>query len=232
MLVDVIIPALNEEESIASVIEGIPRQLIRRIVVVDNGSTDRTAERAISAGADVVIEKTPGYGSAMRKGVETLFSSPPEAVVFMDGDGSDNPSEMESLISPIREGRIDLVIGSRMRGRRERGALRPAQLLGNRLACFLLKGLYGEETTDLGPFRVIRWDALMLLDMSDRAFGWTAEMQAKAGRARLRVLEVPVSYNRRLGKSKISGTLRGSYYAGRDILTTLWKLRRWSINDK
>lgn len=220
--VSVIIPALNEEQALPHVLREIPRDRVAEIIVVDNGSTDRTAGVATAAGARVVREPRRGYGLACLRGIAAL---PPDTdvVVFLDGDHSDDPGDLPSILTPIQEGWADLVIGSRTLGRRERGALLPQQIAGNRLATFLVSLLFRKRYTDLGPFRAIRRDSLNLLGMKDRDFGWTIEMQVKAVRAGLRVVEVPVSYRRRIGRSKISGTWAGTARAGWKIIWTIMK---------
>jgi glycosyltransferase involved in cell wall biosynthesis len=223
MRIAVIIPALDEERSLPKVLGEIPRGLASEIVVVDNGSRDRTPEVARASGATVLREPRAGYGQACLTGIAYLAKSPPDVVVFVDGDYSDRASEMADLVAPIVEGRADFVVGSRVLGTRERGALAPHARWGNWLATRLLRALYGCRFTDLGPFRAIRYETLLALDMRDRDYGWTAEMQAKAARAGVRSAEVPVSYHRRIGKSKITGTVRGTVAAGYKILATiLW----------
>jgi len=220
--IDVVIPALNEEDALPHVLAEIPKT-VRRVVVADNGSTDRTAEVAKQAGAIVVHEPKRGYGAACLKALRLLADDPPDVVVFLDGDHSDHPSELPLLIAPIAEGRAELVIGSRTRGRLESGALTPQQRVGNAIACAALRLLYRAEYTDLGPFRAIRWDALQRLHMVDENWGWTVEMQVKAAKLGVRHAEVPVSYRSRIGVSKVSGTLRGTLGASRKIL---WVLAR------
>lgn len=220
--VDVIIPALDEAKSIGLVLAALPQDHIRRVVVADNGSTDGTADLARAGGAEVVTAARRGYGSACLSGLAHLRATgPPEVVVFLDGDYSDHPEELPSLVEPILAGRADLVIGSRVLGQRERGALLPQARAGNFVACTLIRLLYGTRYTDLGPFRAIRWEALERLEMVDPTFGWTAEMQVKALRQGLRVVDVPVSYRKRVGVSKITGTVRGTVLAGYKILTTV-----------
>jgi glycosyltransferase involved in cell wall biosynthesis len=224
--VDVVIPARDEEASLPLVLAALPRPPVRRVVVCDNASRDRTAEAARAGGAVVVAEGRPGYGAACLAALAWLRShQPPEIVVFLDADYSDHPEELPSLVAPIAAGEADLVIGSRTRGRRERGALLPQARAGNWVACLLIRLLYGHRCTDLGPFRALRWSALEHLGMADRNFGWTAEMQVKALRSGLAVREVPVSYRRRVGVSKITGTVRGTLLAGGKIL---WTVLRYS----
>jgi len=221
----VLIPALNERDSLPRVLGDLPRDLLSEILVVDNGSTDGTGDVARKHGATVVREERRGYGRACLTGLEHLGDV--DIVVFLDADYSDDPTELPEVVRPIIEGRADMVIGSRTRGERERGALLPQARFGNLLSVYLIRTLCGETYTDLGPFRAVRKDALDLLAMVDEDFGWTVEMQVKAPRARLRSVEVPVRYRRRIGKSKISGTLRGSVRAGEKILRTIWRFHRW-----
>ena len=220
--IDVIIPALNEERSLPLVIADLPRPPVRRIVVADNGSTDGTARAAREGGAEVVTAPRRGYGSACLAGLEHLRrTGTPEVVVFVDADYSDHPEELPELVAPILAGDADLVIGSRILGRHERGALLPQARAGNLVACLLIRLFYGQRFTDLGPFRAVRWEALERLRMSDPDFGWTAEMQVKAVRRGLRCAEVPVSYRHRVGVSKITGTVAGTFRAGYKILWTV-----------
>jgi glycosyltransferase involved in cell wall biosynthesis len=216
----VIIPVFNERESLPLVVADIPSQLVAEIVVVDNGSTDGTELVAKNLPVRLVREARRGYGSACLAGVSALAGSPPEVIVFLDGDYSDHPEEMPRLLDAIARG-ADLVIGSRALGLREPGALLPQARFGNLFACFLIRLLYGYRYTDLGPFRAIRWDAYQRLAMRDTNFGWTCEMQVKAVRQKLRIAEVPVSYRRRVGISKITGTLAGTLAAGYKILWTI-----------
>lgn len=217
--VDVVIPALDEEAALPHVLRALPP--VRRVVVADNGSRDRTAEVARAAGAEVVHEPRRGYGAACLAALAHLAADPPDVVVFLDGDHSDHPEELPQLIAPITDARAELVIGSRVLGQAERGALTPQQRVGNAIACGALRVVYGARYTDLGPFRAIRWASLMRLDMRDRDYGWTVEMQVKAARLGVRHVEVPVSYRRRIGSSKVSGTLRGTIGASHKILWTL-----------
>lgn len=221
----VIIPALNEERSIGQVIGDIPRGLVTEIVVVDNGSTDSTAQVASDSGATVVDEGRMGYGQACLAGISYIKSSSymPDIIVFLDGDYSDYPQEMKTLISPITEDGYDLVIGSRTIGERQKGALLPQALVGNYVATRLIKLFYGVSFTDLGPFRAIRYDKLLSLGMRDRTFGWTVEMQVKAAKKGLRCAEVPVSYRKRIGTSKITGTIAGSFMAGVKIIWMIFR---------
>ncbi|MDH3744512.1 MAG: glycosyltransferase family 2 protein [Acidobacteriota bacterium] len=220
--IDVVIPAYNEEASLPLVLAAVPRPPVRRIIVVDNASTDTTARAARAGGAVVVREERQGYGSACLTGLAHLRAdSPPSIVVFLDGDYSDSPEELPDLVAPIADGRADLVIGSRVQGQRQAGALLPQARAGNLVACLLIRLLYRHRYTDLGPFRAIRWDALEDLEMQDQDFGWTAEMQVKALKQGLSVLEVPVSYRRRIGVSKITGTVKGTLAAGYKILYTV-----------
>ena len=218
----VVIPVFNERDSLPLVVAAIPRDRVDEVVVVDNGSTDDTPLVAQGLPVRLVREDRRGYGSACLAGIAALAASPPDVVVFLDGDFSDHPEEMPALLEAIAAG-ADLVIGSRTRGHREPGALLPQARFGNALACFLIARLFGHRFTDLGPFRAIRWDALQKLGMEDRTFGWTVEMQVKAVRQGLRVAEVPVSYRRRIGVSKITGTLSGTVRAGWKILGTIAK---------
>jgi glycosyltransferase involved in cell wall biosynthesis len=230
LTVDLIIPARDEADSVAAVIAAVPREgdgwRVRRIVVVDNGSRDTTAAVARAAGAEVVSEPVAGYGRACLSGIASLRSAPPQAVAFLDADNSDDARELPLLLAPLLHEAADLVIGSRVLGNRETGAFTPVQEFGNSLASRLLRSFFGLRATDLGPFRVIRWPALESLGMRDRDFGWTVEMQARAARAGLRTVEVPVSYRRRRhGRSKIAGTLTGSVRAGWKIVATLVRVR-------
>ncbi len=221
----VIIPALNEEPSIARVLDAIPRDLAADVVVVDNGSADRTAEIAAAHGARVVREPHRGYGAACLAGIASVAET--EVVVFLDADFGDDPALLPELVQPILDGGADLVIGSRMLGGREPGALPLHSRFGNWLAGKILTHLYHQPTTDLGPFRAIRHSALKRLQMRDRGFGWTVEMQAKAARLHLPTVEVAVPYRRRIGRSKITGSVFASLRAGATILFTAFRLLGW-----
>ena len=219
-----IIPALNEEASIGAVLDDVPAGLFEQVLVVDNGSSDRTCDVARSRGAEVVAEPRRGYGHACLRALDSL---PPniDVVVFMDGDGSDVPAEAERVLAPIRDGHADLVLGSRTLGRAESGALSAHQRAGNALAVFLMRMFWGHRYTDLGPFRALRVSSLHTMGMRDRNYGWTIEMQIKAVCAGLRIVEVPVSYRRRrAGRSKVSGSLWGSFAAGVKILWIVARL--------
>ncbi len=219
-VVDVIIPARDEAACIGAVLAEIPRALVRHVVVADNGSRDGTGERALAAGARVVREESPGYGAACLAALASLPDDG-DAVAFLVADGSDDATELPRLLKPLREG-ADLVIGSRFRGTIEPGAMPRFQRVGNLVATTGLTLRFGHRVTDMGPFRVIRRDALRALAMRDRTWGWTLEMQVKAARMGLRVVEVPVSWrNRRGGEPKIGGTVRGSLAASRVILSWL-----------
>ena len=220
-VVSVVIPALNEEDPIAGVVHAVPRDIASEVIVVDNGCTDRTAERALEAGARVVSEPQRGYGRACRAGVRAVRADC-EIVIFLDGDGSDCPEAMAVLVQPITAGTHDFVIGSRTRGERERGSMNFQQVFAGRIAGLLLRLLYGVRYTDMCPFRAIRREALDQLGMREQTYGWNLEMQMRAARAGLRILEIPVNHRRRTGgESKVSGTLRGTLVAGARILLTL-----------
>jgi len=220
-----IIPALNEEAAIAQVVTAVPRDVVSQVIVVDNGSTDRTAQVARTAGAVVVPQPERGYGAACHAGV--MASEGADVLVFLDGDGSDVPQEIRLILGPIVQGRADLVIGSRLAGRREPGAMPPHALFGNWLASRVLRALYRVRITDLGSFRAIRRAALLDLGMQERTFGWPVEMIAKAARRGKRIVEVPVSYRRRIGRSKVTGTVRGSLLAAYYIFATAFRYARW-----
>lgn len=225
VVVKVIIPAFNEEHGVGRVIAEIPKHLVSEIIIVDNASTDTTAQVAVAAGATVLYEPIRGYGRACLKGIDYLKSGQvkPDIVVFLDADHSDYPEEMEQLIKPIMTQQADLVIGSRALGNKEKGSMTPQQIFGNWLATRLLKLFYGVAFTDLGPFRAITYSRLIELDMKDKTYGWTVEMQLKAAKRGFRCMEVPVRYRRRIGFSKVSGTLKGTVMAGYKILLTIFR---------
>lgn len=219
----VVIPVLDEEESLPHVLAELPRDLVDRVVVVDNGSRDRSAEVARAAGAHVVHEPRRGYGAACLRGIQETEGF--DVVVFLDGDHSDHPEDLRDLLAPLAAGRADLVIGTRMARPESRRALLPQARFGNRLATLLMRWRFGVRCSDLGPFRAIRREALLGLGMRDRDFGWTVEMQLRAHLNGLRVVEVPVRYRRRIGRSKITGTVSGTVRAGYKILRTIFTLR-------
>jgi glycosyltransferase involved in cell wall biosynthesis len=214
----VIIPALNEEAAIGQVVRKVPRALVGQILVVDNGSTDRTREFAEAAGARVIPEPARGYGAACLAGARAARDA--DILVFLDGDGSDDPAEMPAILQPILDGRVDLVIGARIPRLAEAGALPPHQRFGNRLVTWMIRLLYGVRLSDIGPFRGIPADVLRDLGMEQRTYGWPVEMVVKAVKKRRRVMNVPVSCHRRIGRSKVAGTLRGSLLAGYYLLAT------------
>jgi glycosyltransferase involved in cell wall biosynthesis len=223
-VIKVIIPAFNEANSIASVINEIPSS-VTEIVVVNNNSTDDTVKNAATAGATVLTENQKGYGYACLKGMEYIAeqSKKTDIIVFIDGDYSDYPEELDKIVAPILDDNIDFVIGSRVKRLREEGSMTPQQIFGNWLATFLMRMFFGAKFTDLGPFRAIKYDKLMLLEMEDKTYGWTVEMQLKALKKKLAYTEVPVRYKRRIGVSKVSGTVKGSIFAGVKILSWIFK---------
>jgi glycosyltransferase involved in cell wall biosynthesis len=225
-IIDVIIPVYNESDAIGKVINEIPRHLVRHIVVCNNGSTDDTASVASAHGAIVVNQSLKGYGNACLKGMEYVASleKKPDIIVFLDGDYSDYPQEMLALVQPIISNQTDLVIGSRALGELEDGAMMPQQIFGNWLATTLIRRIYNYHFTDLGPFRAVKYTSLLAMQMEDKTFGWTVEMQVKAAKLKLKTAEIPVKYRKRIGKSKVSGTIKGSILAGHKILWTIFKL--------
>ena len=223
-IVKVIIPAFNEADAIANVILDIP-SLVDEIIVVDNGSTDATARNAKTAGATVLKESRKGYGYACLKGMNYVSEQKvlPEIIVFLDGDYSDYPEELVKIIKPIISENIDLVIGSRTAAYREKGAMTSQQIFGNWLATFLMKFFFKATFTDLGPFRAIKYSKLLELNMEDKTYGWTVEMQLKVLKLKMSYTEVPVTYRNRIGVSKVSGTLKGTIMAGIKILSWIFR---------
>ena len=221
-IIRVIIPAYNEEHSIGNVLEEIPKT-VTEVIVVNNNSTDKTKQNAQAKGATVLDENQMGYGYACLKGLAYLKDKPTDIVVFLDGDYSDYPQELTQIVRPILQENQDLVIGARCKSLREKGSMTPQQVFGNSLACFLMKILFKARFTDLGPFRAIRYDALTALEMQDKTYGWTIEMQLKALRKNLNYQEVKVHYKKRIGVSKVSGTVKGTIFAGVKILSWIFK---------
>lgn len=223
----VIIPAFNEAESIGKVVGDIPKGLVREVVVVNNSSTDATETNAKAAGATVLRETRRGYGFACLCGIAYANAKQgaerPDIIVFIDGDYSDHPEQLPELLRPILEDGYDMVIGSRALGARERGSMTPQQVFGNWLATTLIRLFYRTRYTDLGPFRVIKMDKLLALEMKDQTYGWTVEMQLKAAKKKFKTTEVPVNYRRRIGVSKVSGTVKGTILAGYKILYTIFR---------
>ena len=213
----VLIPAFNEALSIGHVLKALPKS-VSEVIVVDNGSTDETAAIAKNHSATVVQESRKGYGYACLKGMEHLAKNPPEIVVFLDGDYSDFPEELDQIVAPIQAKTVDFALGARVKTLRESGSLTPKQIFGNGLACLLMGWLYQSRFTDLGPFRAIRWDTLQSLEMNDKTYGWTVEMQLKILRRKISYTEIPVHYRKRIGTSKVSGTVKGTLMAGFKIL--------------
>lgn len=223
--VAVIIPAYNEENSVAKVIRDIPKNIVDTIIVVNNNSNDLTRVNAKAAGAIVIDEPTQGYGNACLKGISYMkeLLAEPDIVVFIDADYSDYPEELVQLLEPILNENCDMVIGSRALGKRERGSMTPQQIFGNWLATTLIKLFYRVSYTDLGPFRAIKYKKLIELNMKDKTYGWTVEMQLKAAKMKFKVTEIPVRYRIRIGHSKVSGTIKGTIGAGYKIITTIFK---------
>lgn len=222
----VIIPAFNEENAVGKVIQDIPKDLVDEIIVVNNNSTDKTSEAAEKEGATVLFEEEKGYGNACLKGIDYLKrkrGKETDIVVFIDADYSDYPEQMKQLVEPIINQQADMVIGSRALGRRDSGSMTFPQIFGNWLATNMMKLFYGASYTDLGPFRAIRYSSLLNLNMRDKTYGWTVEMQIKAKKKKLRYMEAPVDYRNRIGFSKISGTVKGTLMAGYKIIFTIFK---------
>lgn len=221
--IDVVIPAFNEEQSIGKVIQDIPKELVRHIVVANNNSTDQTKQVALAQGAVVTDQPTPGYGATCQKAIGYLNSleKPPKTVVFLDGDYADYPQQMPEVVAPIANKKAELVIGSRALGTAQQGSLTFPQRFGNALAGKMIQVLYGVKMTDLGPFRAIKWSTLQALQMEDMNYGWTAEMQVKAAKKKIPYTEVPVDYKVRIGTSKVSGTVKGTVMAGYKIIWTI-----------
>ncbi|GAB7258272.1 glycosyltransferase family 2 protein [Polaribacter sp. OB-PA-B3] len=222
--IKVIIPAYNEQDSIGNVIRDIPK-IVDEIIVVSNNSTDKTEENATKAGATVLTENRKGYGYACLKGMDYISKQKlkPEIVVFLDGDYSDYPEQLTELIAPIVQQNLDFVIGARVKELRETGAMTPQQIFGNWLATSLMKLFFNARFTDLGPFRAIKYNKLLALDMEDKTYGWTVEMQLKALKQKLTYTEIPMKYRNRIGVSKVSGTVKGSIFAGIKILGWIFK---------
>ncbi|MGY6560270.1 MAG: glycosyltransferase family 2 protein [Nitritalea sp.] len=227
MRIDVLIPAYNEENAVGHVVRALPKDLVRHVLVVNNASRDRTRQVAEEAGALVLDEPQKGYGRACLSGIAYLrqLESPPDILVFIDADFSDYPEELPLVVAPLLDGKARMVIGSRALGRREKGSMTLPQRFGNKLATYLLRRVYGAKYTDLGPFRAIFFQDLLDLNMVDENFGWTIEMQIKAYQQGMRHVEVPVNYKKRIGVSKVSGTVSGVIGAGYKILYTLFKYR-------
>ena len=211
MKISVVIPAFNEEQAIGEVVRAVPADRVHEVIVVDNGSTDDTAKQAILAGARVVQEPRPGYGSACLAGAKVATEA--DVLVFLDGDRSDDPRQLETVAAPVLDNRADLVIGSRIKGKLEKGAMPFHGRLGNRFIVSLLRLLYGAKITDVGSFRAIKSQTLFGLEMEQMTYGWPVEMVVKASRTGLRIQSVPINYRRRIGKSKVSGTIRGTILA-------------------
>ncbi len=223
--IKVIIPAFNEENAVGKVVSELPKQWVSEVIVVNNNSTDTTSEKAKEAGATVLEEPMQGYGRACLKGIQYLkdCTIKPDIVVFIDADYSDYPEELPLLVAPIIDQKMDMVIGSRELGKRESGSMTVPQIFGNWLATTLIRMIYGVRYTDLGPFRAIKYDSLIAIDMQDQTYGWTVEMQVKAAKQKMKSTEVAVNYKKRIGHSKISGTIKGTFLAGYKIITTIFK---------
>ena len=220
--ISVIIPALDEEESIGQVLNDIPGEIVEEVIVVDNGSSDNTVTVSKGLGVNVILEPLKGYGAACLRGI-SILKQDTDIVVFLDADYSDYPQDLHTVVKPIIDDDAEMVIGSRMLGVRKKGALLPQAIFGNKLATFLIRLFWGFKYTDLGPFRAIKYRDLIALNMIDKNFGWTVEMQIKALKKGLRIAEVPVRYRKRIGKSKITGTFSGTVRAGVKIIYTIFK---------
>ncbi|WP_405563059.1 glycosyltransferase family 2 protein [Polaribacter sp. Asnod6-C07] len=223
-IIKVIIPAYNEQDSIGSVIKDIPK-IVDEIIVVNNNSTDNTILNAEKAGATVLTETKKGYGYACLKGMDYISKqkTKPEIIVFLDGDYSDYPEQLSEIIAPIINDDVDFVVGARVKKLREEGAMTPQQVFGNWLATFLMKLFFNAKFSDLGPFRAIKYNKLLALNMIDKTYGWTVEMQLKVLKQRLSYVEIPVKYRNRIGVSKVSGTVKGTIFAGIKILSWIFK---------
>jgi len=222
--INVIIPAFNEQDAIANVIEDIPN-IVQKIIVINNNSTDNTVKNAKEAGATVLDEAKKGYGYACLKGMDYISKQKekPDIVVFLDGDYSDYPEQLEEIVQPIIDYNVDFVVGARVKHLRENGAMTPQQIFGNWLATSLMKLFFGATYTDLGPFRAIKYNKLIELQMEDKTYGWTVEMQLKVLRKNFSYIEIPVKYRNRIGVSKVSGTVKGTIFAGIKILNWIFK---------
>ena len=222
--INVIIPAFNEADSIAHVINDIPNS-VSEIIVVNNNSTDDTFKNAKATGATVLTENKMGYGNACLLGLDYIAkkSKQPDIIVFIDGDYSDYPEELTKIVAPILENRADFVVGARKKSLREEGSMTPQQVFGNWLATFLMRLFFGAKFTDLGPFRAIKYEKLKELKMQDKTYGWTVEMQLKILKKKMAYIEVPVRYKKRIGVSKVSGTVKGTIFAGIKILGWIFK---------
>ena len=218
----VIIPAFNEELSIGKVVSAVPKDLISEVVVVNNNSSDDTVNAARSAGSTVLNEIVQGYGASCLTGIDYVNKKKCDIVVFMDGDYSDFPEQTKLLVEPIKQDNYDFVLGSRILGNREKGALPIQSRIGSIISSFLIKLFWKVKYTDLGPFRAIKLDKLLELNMKDKWYGWTVEMQIKAAKKKYKILEIPVSYRKRIGKSKVTGTLKGTFMASLIILKTIF----------
>lgn len=222
-IIRVVIPAHNESASIGKVVKAVPEKWVTEIVVVSNASTDDTKEVAQNAGATVLDQPLKGYGHSCLSGITYCLERGTDIIVFLDGDYSDYPEEMPVVLQPVLEEKADMVIGSRALGERQTGSMTIPQVFGNWLATRLIRLFFGVRFTDLGPFRAITMEAIQKLAMQDKTYGWTVEMQVKAAKQGLRCVEVPVNYRRRIGKSKVSGTIKGAFMAGIKILWTIFK---------